>query len=143
VPRGLDGYGEPVPWQAGPTLGATVLSFLNLTKYPPSADFLLLTLGLGLWLLALFEAVPTARLAWLRVFGGAPLFFYLVHLWLLRGLSELTLARGLAGASGRVEAGASAQLWLIAALLSLPLFVVCRWMAGLKRRGRHPVLSNL
>ncbi|AWB20245.1 DUF1624 domain-containing protein [Methylobacterium currus] len=143
VLRGLNGYGEPVPWQAGPTMGATVLSFLNLTKYPPSADFLLLTLGLGLWLLALFEAVPAGRLAWLRVFGGAPLFFYLVHLWLLRGLSHLALALGLAGASGRIEAGAPAQLWMIAALISLPLFAACRWMVGLKRRGRHPLLSYL
>ncbi|AWN54260.1 heparan-alpha-glucosaminide N-acetyltransferase domain-containing protein [Methylobacterium sp. 17Sr1-1] len=143
VLRGLDGYGEPVPWQAGPTIGATVLSFLNLTKYPPSACFLLLTLGLGLWLLALFEALPAARLAWLRVFGGTPLFFYVVHLWLLRGLHHLALALGFAGMSGRVEAGSPAQLWLIAALLSLPLYGACRWMVGLKRRGRHPVLSYL
>ncbi|GJD64548.1 DUF1624 domain-containing protein [Methylobacterium frigidaeris] len=143
VLRGLNGYGDPVPWHAGPTLGATILSFLNLTKYPPSADFLLLTLGLGLWLLALFEALPAGRLAWLRVFGGAPLFFYLVHLWMLRGLSTLAVALGLAGASGRVEASAAVQLWLIAALLGLPLAIACRWMVRLKRRGRHPVLSYL
>ncbi len=67
---------------------------LNLTKYPPSADFLLLTLGSGLWLLALFEALPASRLARLRVFGGAPLFFYLLHLWLLRGLHGLAAAAG-------------------------------------------------
>ncbi|MGX7706866.1 DUF1624 domain-containing protein [Methylobacterium sp. Gmos1] len=143
VLRGMNGYGDPVPWHAGPTTGATILSVLNLTKYPPSACFLLLTLGLGLWLLALFEALPAGRLAWLRVFGGAPLFFYLVHLWLLRGLYHLTLALGLTGASGRVEAGSPAQLWLIAALLGLPLYGACRWMVGLKRRGRHPVLRYL
>ncbi|MFH6783224.1 MULTISPECIES: DUF1624 domain-containing protein [Methylobacterium] len=142
--RGLNGYGDPTPWQLGATLGGTVLSFLNVTKYPPSADFLLLTLGLGLWLLALFEALPATRLGWLRVFGGAPLFFYLLHLWLLRGLYDLMLALGLGlGSSGRVEAGGPAQLWLIAALLSVPLYGACRWMVGLKRRAKHPVLSYL
>ncbi|WP_280818850.1 DUF1624 domain-containing protein [Methylobacterium platani] len=144
VLRGLNGYGDPTPWQAGATPGATVLAFLNLTKYPPSAGFLLMTLGTGLWLLALFEALPAARLAWLRVFGGAPLFFYLLHLWLLRALYHLALGLGLfIGSSGRVEAGAPAQLWLIAALVAVPLYAACRWMVGLKRRGRHPVLSYL
>nr|WP_280953904.1 heparan-alpha-glucosaminide N-acetyltransferase domain-containing protein [Methylobacterium terrae] len=142
--RGLNGYGDPTPWQDGATLGATVLSFLNVTKYPPSADFLLATLGLGLWLLALFEALPAARLGGLRVFGGAPLFFYLVHLWLLRGVYHLALVLGLGlGSSGRVEAGAPAQLWLIGALMSLPLYAACRWMVGMKRQGRHPVLRYL
>ncbi|WP_432443211.1 DUF1624 domain-containing protein [Methylobacterium aquaticum] len=143
VLRGLDGYGDPSPWQAGPSLGGTILSFLNLTKYPPSADFLLLTLGLGLWLLALFEAWPAPRLAWLRVFGGAPLFFYLLHLWLLRGLYALATAAGLTGASGKVELGSPGQLWLVALVLGPPLYLACRWMVGLKRRGRHPVLRYL
>ncbi|KMO44790.1 membrane protein [Methylobacterium tarhaniae] len=143
VLRGLNGYGDPVPWQAGSTLGTTILSFLNVTKYPPSADFLLLTLGLGLWLLALFEALPAARLAWLRVFGGAPLFFYLVHLWLLRGLYDLAFAAGLTGPSGKVELGSPAQLWLVALVLGPPLYLACRWMVGLKRRAKHPILSYL
>ena len=140
--RGLNGYGDPTPWRAGADLGASALSFLNLTKYPPSADFLLATLGLGLVLLALLEALPARRLAWLTVFGGAPLFFYLAHLWLLRGLHDLLLALGF-GAEGRVSADAPWQLWPIAALLALPLYGACRWMVGVKRRGRHPVLSYL
>jgi uncharacterized membrane protein len=144
VLRGLDGYGELVPWQPGASPGATILSILNLTKYPPSAGFLLVTLGLGLWLLAAFEAVPASRLRVLQVFGGAPLFFYLVHLWLLRLGYDALLGLGLGvGASGRVEAGGPAQLWLTAALLSLPLYAACRWMVGLKRRRVHPVLSYL
>ena len=44
--RTLDGYGDPNHWQwqqAG--LGATVIDFLNTSKYPPSLLFLLMTLG--------------------------------------------------------------------------------------------------
>ncbi|WP_311274071.1 heparan-alpha-glucosaminide N-acetyltransferase domain-containing protein [Methylobacterium sp. WCS2018Hpa-22] len=141
--RCLNGYGEPVPWQSGTTTLFTALSFVNLTKYPPSADFLLLTLGLGLGLLALFEAVPARSLGWLRTFGGAPLFFYLAHLWLLRLLHDGALALGLGGASGRIEAGAPVQIWLVAGALVPPLWLACRWMVGLKRRAALPALSYL
>ncbi|KQP33995.1 hypothetical protein ASF49_08335 [Methylobacterium sp. Leaf104] len=141
--RGFNGYGDPVPWQTGATPLLTALSFLNLTKYPPSADFLLLTLGLGLGLLALIEAVPVRSLGVLRIFGGAPLFFYLAHLWLLRLLHDGALALGLAGPSGRIEAGSPVQIWLIAAALVPPLWLACRWMVGLKRRAAWPGLSYL
>ena len=141
--RVLNSYGEPVPWQPGATPLASALSFVNLTKYPPSADFLLLTLGLGLGLLALFETLPQRLLGGLRVFGGAPLFFYLLHLALLRFLYDGAAALGLAGASGRVEAGSPLALWLIAAAVSLPLWLACRAMVRLKRASTWPALSYL
>ncbi|MEH3148442.1 MAG: heparan-alpha-glucosaminide N-acetyltransferase domain-containing protein [Methylobacterium frigidaeris] len=144
VLRGLAGYGDPVPWQAGKTWDASALWFVNLTKYPPSACFLLLTLGAGLLLLAVLEALPQDRLGWLRVFGGAPLFFYVAHLWLLRVLHDGALGLGLASpASGRVELGSPAQIWLVTALLCLPLHAACRWMVGVKRRSRSAVLRYL
>ncbi|MFY9290758.1 MAG: heparan-alpha-glucosaminide N-acetyltransferase domain-containing protein [Methylorubrum rhodinum] len=135
VLRGLNGYGDPVPWQPGETPLLTALSFVNLTKYPPSADYLLLTLGVGLWLLALFETVPDRALAGLRTFGGAPLFFYLVHLWLLRLLHDGAANLGFAGPSNRVELGSALQIWLVAAILAWPLWAVCRSMVRLKRHA--------
>ncbi|AWN39201.1 DUF1624 domain-containing protein [Methylobacterium radiodurans] len=143
VLRALNGYGEPVPWQQGASPLATALSFVNLTKYPPSADFLLLTLGLGLGLLALFEMVPRRLLEGLRVFGGAPLFFYLLHLALLRVLYDGAHALGFAGASGRVEAGSPLALWVIAAAVSVPLWLACRAMVRLKQLRAWPVLRYL
>lgn len=141
--RGLNGYGDPHPWQAGKDGFADALSFINLTKYPPSADFLLATLGPGLLLLALFERVPEGRLRWLATFGGAPLFFYLAHLWALRLVYDGLASLGIAGASGRVEAGAPWQIWPIAAAFALALYPACLWMVRLKRRSAWPGLSYL
>jgi len=45
VLRGLNIYGNLLPWTAFANLEQTVFSFLNLTKYPPSLSFLLVTLG--------------------------------------------------------------------------------------------------
>jgi uncharacterized membrane protein len=133
--RGLNGYGEPVPWQAGPSWDATLMAFVNLTKYPPSAAFLLATLGLGLVLLAALEAVPPCRLGWLCTYGGVPLFFYVAHLYVLRLLDDGLKAAGFAAPSGRIEAPGPLHLWLIAAALGLALYPACRWAVRFKRRS--------
>ena len=61
------------------------IEFLNFIKYPPALVFTLFMLGANLLMLAALEQLP----AWLaplgrvlRVFGQAPLAFYLAHLWL-------------------------------------------------------------
>ena len=48
VLRGLNGYGDLSPWKNWPDLTRDVESFLNLTKYPPSPDYVLATLGFSL-----------------------------------------------------------------------------------------------
>jgi uncharacterized membrane protein len=52
--RAINTYGDPVPWSSAIS-GRTLLSFLRCTKYPPSLDFLLMTLGPALLLLAWFD----------------------------------------------------------------------------------------
>lgn len=61
------------------------IDFLNLTKYPPSLEFILLTLGVDLLLLFLLSKVETQLRSWgqsLLVFGSTALFFYVAHLYL-------------------------------------------------------------
>ena len=85
-------YGDPQPWQIYPNLTFTVLSFINCHKYPPSLLYLLMTLGPAIVVLALFEGCSTPRFEVLKLFGRTPLFYYLLHLYLIHGLAVLVAA---------------------------------------------------
>jgi uncharacterized membrane protein len=90
--RGLHLYGEPQDWQSRGSLVFSLLSFLNLTKYPPSLQFLLMTLGPALILLAAIEPVASRLPRPVLVFGRVPFFFYIVHLYVIHALAMLLLA---------------------------------------------------
>ena len=84
--RGVNYYGDPVRWsQAFP--GMTALSFLKCTKYPPSLDFLLMTLGPAMLLLVWFDRFGLSAANPLIVFGRVPMLYFLVHLYLIHGLT--------------------------------------------------------
>jgi hypothetical protein len=63
----------------------TAISFLNVTKYPPSLAFVLLTLGLNGLILFSFMKYETGLKKCVKplvIFGQTALFFYVVHLFL-------------------------------------------------------------
>lgn len=80
-------YGDPQPWNA--SLG--LLSFLRVTKYPPSLDFLLMTLGPALMLYDRFTRMTFSARNPMIVFGRVPLFYFLAHM-LLAHLISVPLA---------------------------------------------------
>lgn len=135
--RGLNLYGD-APWFVVPGEPLrTVMSFLALTKYPPSLLFLLPTLGIGLLLLAAFERANDMRVThWLSVMGGAPMFFYLFHLYLLRIL-YLT-ARAIWGTNHGDIFGVNSLGWVWVWYLGLivPLYFPTRWFSNLKKRRK-------
>ena len=87
VLRGIGVYGEPNPWQVQGSAVATVIDFLNVTKYPPSLLFLLMTLGPAAMVCASAGRVPDAIKQPLIVFGRAPFAFYVAHLYLIHALA--------------------------------------------------------
>jgi len=139
--RGFNLYGETLDWQVQPTALLTLMDVLNFTKYPPSLDFLLLTLGLMCLALRALERAATANPAarWQQVladFGAAPMFFYLLHLYALLLLYSLLF--WVFGANQGQLFGVShiGWVWLIAVLLALLLYVPTRWFAAFKQRSR-------
>lgn len=136
VLRLLNGYGEQ-PWAVEATGMQTLMSLFNLTKYPPSLLFLALTLGLGLLLLAAFERRNDGRMVGtLAVFGSAPMFLYLLHLYVLKLLYIAALAIWGSNQGHYFGFAAVHWLWLMTLALALLLFAPTRWFARLKARRR-------
>jgi uncharacterized membrane protein len=135
--RGFNLYGETLPWVAGDTALRTAMSVLNFTKYPPSLDFLLFTLGLGMLGLAWLESVDNGFTRACATFGGAPMFYYLLHLYLLLAIG-ITLT-ALLGANHGSRYGVEHiwQVWLLALLLMPVLYFPCRAFARYKRASKQ------
>lgn len=137
--RLLNGYGEK-PWAVGDSWVQTLMSFFNITKYPPSLLFIALTVSAGLLLLLAFERVQDRRwIRWLTVFGSAPMFFYLLHLYALKVLYVIGVA--LFGLNQGSYFGFSSvpSIWLAAIILAIALFPAVRWFSALKARRRDIV----
>ena len=145
-------YGDVRPWSEQSDPWFTLFSWLNCTKYPPSLLYLLMTLGPCLTLLGLAEYLPDMPFRWLLYFGQVPMFFYILHIYLIH-----LLAAGLAyfrfGVSigdlkryndNRPEMGY--DLWVVYLIwigILLALYLPCRWYAGVKARHKSVWLSYL
>jgi len=142
VLRTINQYGE-TPWGVQATPIQTVMSVLNLTKYPPSADFVLVTLGLGALMLAGLEKASDRLVGLLAVFGGAPLFFYLIHLYGLHLLNLGGLAMFGPNQGDEFSVPGVVWLWLLAAAVAVPCWFACRWFARIKRTSNQPWMKYL
>jgi uncharacterized membrane protein len=152
--RALNGYGDPQPWSAEYEGSHNVLAFLRTEKYPPSLTYLLMTLGPVLVALAWFDRPNGGRLARALVtVGRAPLFFYVLHLYLVHALAVVA---GVMLGHGAQEfcvpytslpddyRGFSLPtVYLVWVGVLVALYPLCAWVADLKRRNRSPWLSYL
>ncbi|WP_046757623.1 DUF1624 domain-containing protein [Kordia jejudonensis] len=74
-------YGDPDFWFNGQLpFFKSLVSFLRITKYPPSLHYTLVTIGVCLIMLSLLERVKNKFTNFLLVFGRVPLFFYFLHI---------------------------------------------------------------
>lgn len=133
VLRGFNIYGETLPWVHGETFVKTLMSWLNFTKYPPSLDFLLLTLGIAFLLMAWFETMDNAATRVITVFGAAPMFFYILHLYVLLVLYRIALA--IFGPNHGELFGVDDfyWVWIVAPILAFALYFPTRAFARFKR----------
>ena len=145
VIRYANGYGNPFPWSVQRSPALTVASFLNVLKYPPSLDFLLMTLGPILVALALLEGRRGRLLDWLSVYGRVPLFYYMLHIYVAHVLAMI-LAFIQGGELRRIPVvtdPGSIPVWygvslsgvyVAWAIVVVLMYFPCRWYAGVKAR---------
>jgi len=167
--RATNIYGNPpvdAPFLAGgpfvpqKTLVMSVISFLNVAKYPPSLDFLLMTLGPAFLLLAWFDTFnfkSAAGKLWRKVlvYGRVPMFYYVLHIFLIHlmaiGVAMLyhqpagfLLHGGFFGGPPPSGYGHGLPfiylMWFLAVAV---LYYPCKWFAGVKQRRRDWWLSYL
>ncbi|HMG21193.1 MAG TPA: heparan-alpha-glucosaminide N-acetyltransferase domain-containing protein [Kofleriaceae bacterium] len=142
VVRGLN-LADPALWAAQGSRLFTALSFVNLSKYPPSTPFLLMTLAGALLALAAFERWPRAGRIF-EVYGRVPLLFYLLHIPLIHGIA-VVYSYAAFGAATWLTSGpvifwdvalpgspdsyglGIAAIWLVWLALIAALYPVCRW----------------
>jgi len=150
-------YGDPSRWGTQRNAIFTALSFLNVSKYPPSLLFLLLTLGAAVLALPWFERVEKGGLSRIFItFGRVPLFFYFGQWVAVHVLA--TLAGYLAGQPvgwlftspldrpSPNPGNLGFSLWVVYVFWFLGLLILyplCRWFAEVKRRRRDWWLSYL
>src|SRR5262249_12894993 len=90
IVRALDIYGDPHPWQLQPGgFTRTVIDFVNTTKYPPSLDFLLMTLGPAAILCSFADRFSGRLKDTLVMFGRVPFAFYVAHFLLIHTIGVI------------------------------------------------------
>jgi uncharacterized membrane protein len=141
--RAVNGYGNPASWLAQRTAALSVASFLNVLKYPPSLQFLLMTLGPTFVALALAERWRGRVPEWLAVYGRVPLFFYVLHIYLAHAMA-VVIAFWQGGELRRIPVvtdpgsippwyGVSLPgVYLAWILVVVLMYFPCRWFARLK-----------
>lgn len=150
VLRLLNVYGEPVKWATQETLTFTILSFFDLTKYPPTLLYLLITLGPSILLLAFAEKWQGALASRLVVIGRVPMFFYIIHLYAIHLLAmPAALMSGFSPTDMVIDfwvtlepqlQGYGFGLWLVYLVwifLVLALYPLCQRYYDYKSNNRH------
>ncbi len=148
--RLINMYGDPVPWSSQKTAVFTFLSFMNVTKYPPSLLFSLITLGILFLMLAFVERSGSKLSQIVTVYGKVPLFYFIIHFFLIHILmvglmflqgfswSQMDFASGTFGRPKGVQSGV--ELWVIYLIwigVVIMLYKPCLWFGKYKSEHKQ------
>jgi len=145
-------YGDPFPWQHQAVWWKNILAFVKCQKYPPSLQYILMTLGISIIALALLEHTNNKFTRVLTVYGRVPLFYYILHIYLIHTIEIIvTIAKGLGTKSlqsiGPGSLGVNGfglpVVYLIWLGVVAALYFPCRWFMQFKQRHNDWWLSYL
>lgn len=145
--RFINIFGDGAPWTTQKSGLYTFLSFINLTKYPPSLDFCLCFIGLLLLILVWVEGLQNRFTAFTTVYGKVPLFYFIVHFYIIhlilfimvfmQGFHSSDLVFG--SNFGRPKQGSGLTLWAVYLVwigIVLLMYPLCKWYG--KYKVSHP-----
>ncbi|MFL5740188.1 MAG: DUF1624 domain-containing protein [Flavisolibacter sp.] len=143
-------YGDSFPWAKQKDWVMTLLSFLNVTKYPPSLLFSLLTLGVMFLLLWTSERRPSHFMKVTTTYGKVPLFYFVVHFYLIHLiLLGVLLLQGISPAQWNFSSGSFGRpqgqpsgtslglVYVLWATVVAMLYYPCRWFGRYKAAHPH------
>lgn len=146
-------YGDLFKWTTQRNTATTIISFFNVTKYPPSFLYICMTIGPGLIVLAFLEKIKAGWTQIVVIYGRVPMFYYLVHFLVLHLACTVVFF-----ANGHTfsEAGGGMMLfrpndfgyplgivYLIWIALVAGLYPLCRWYSRYKATHSYWWLSYL
>lgn len=147
--RLLNVYGDPSQWTAQKNALFTFLSFMNVTKYPPSLMFCLITLGIMFLLLSVTDNFPERVRKIASVYGKVPLFYFVVHFYLIHLItltvlfmqgfnwSQFEFATGTFGRPKGIESGLLLwQVYLLWIFVVALLYKPCLWFGQFKQKNK-------
>lgn len=158
VLRGVNVYGDPSRWTGQATPLFTALSFLNTTRYPPSLLFLLMTLGPAMLLLRAVDGGTPRLLRPALVIGKVPLFYYMLHFFLIHLLAVLACWARYGSARWMFQSPDLGNypftpppgwgyplpvVYLVWGVVVATMYPLSRWFAALKQRRSDWWLSYL
>jgi len=139
-------YGDPAPWSVQKNMFFSFLSLINVTKYPPSLLYVLITLGPAMIFLSRAEKPLNAFTKKITFFGRVPFFYYVVHLYLIHFLamicavvlgyhwSDMILLNRVNRVSELKGYGFNLSIvYVVWILLVISLYPFCKWFDGYKR----------
>lgn len=135
--RFVNVYGDQ-PWLHFDSFKLTLMSFFNLTKYPPSLLFILWNVGVGLILLVAFDRWQEQR--WFKplvVFGSVPMFFYLLHLYVLKLVYVIAVSIWGVNQGDYFSVNHVWMLWLLTIAMSFALYPVVQWFSRFKHQNKQ------
>lgn len=139
VLRGFNIYGETLPWAVQENFVQSVMSFINYTKYPPSLDYILFTLGIGFLVMAWIESFKKTNFALdlMQTFGSIPMFLYVLHLYVL--LAAYWVLYAVFGATHGERFGLDSVplIWLGMVLLVALHYPIAKVFSAYKHREKH------
>jgi len=151
VLRTINVYGDPSHWSQQRNGTYTFLSFMNVTKYPPSLLYAAVTLGCAFIFLGLVKKTSGWISNIIIVYGRVPFFYYILHFYLLHSIAIIlylqrghTMAEGIKGVPNLPfkfaipgEGYSLGIVYLVWIAVVIALYPLCKWYNNYKRNHRE------